>query len=350
MFQLIQSVLTSSFNAVCIIYFCISLPYLYILTRKNPNKLHYKILMGLIAGFTASYLADFHDQTSTTLYGLILSPIVLTALIFGPISLLVSYVIHVAFVFGLSPFYDIFIMSFMFLSIALKIWDNKKYYTFFLSIFIPQCINIALNFDKLVHLVFLPRAIFKSAMSIILLSMLYLIFTRFKKTFSKFSILKFQSSTDQLTKLPNRFSINRHLDDFKKTRKDCFIALIDIDFFKNVNDNHGHSAGDKILYDIAQELRSIIRGNDFLGRYGGEEFLLLIHTSDRKIASEILDRIILHIRDTLFVTPDNHSLSITISIGAALYVKDSSFDHAIELADKSLYQAKNGGRDQFVLF
>ncbi|MGP2424223.1 GGDEF domain-containing protein [Yersinia sp. 2538 StPb PI] len=348
MFQLMQSVLTSSFNAVCIIYLCISLPYLYIITRQKPNQLHYKILMGVIAGFTATYLADFHNQTSATLYGLIISPIVLTALIFGPIPLLISYAIHAVFVFGLSPFYDIFIMSFMFLSIALKIWDNKRYATFFLSVFIPQCINIALNFERLISLGYLPRSIFKSAMSIILLSILYFIFSRFQKTFSKFSILQFQSSTDQLTKLPNRFSINHHLDNFRETHKDCFIALIDIDFFKRVNDNHGHSAGDKILYDIAQELTSVIRGNDFLARYGGEEFLLLIHTADNRIASEILVRITTHIHDTLFITPDNHSLNITISIGAALYVKDTSFDDAIKSADKALYRAKNGGRDQVV--
>ena len=104
----------------------------------------------------------------------------------------------------------------------------------------------------------------------------------------------------------------------------------------------------KILYDIAQELKSVIRGNDFLARYGGEEFLLLIHTADNRIAREILARIITHIRDTLFITPDNHSLNITISIGAALYVKDTSFDDALKSADKALYQAKNGGRDEVV--
>ncbi|MGQ9658814.1 MAG: GGDEF domain-containing protein [Thermochromatium sp.] len=124
-------------------------------------------------------------------------------------------------------------------------------------------------------------------------------------------------------------------------------VMLDIDHFKRVNDTYGHLAGDRVIQGVAGQLACGIRRADLLGRYGGEEFCLLLTGIDREQLAMILERL----RAAVASMPIAHeglSLSVTISLGATLELADS-LQAMIDRADACLYRAKQGGRNRFVI-
>jgi diguanylate cyclase (GGDEF)-like protein len=156
---------------------------------------------------------------------------------------------------------------------------------------------------------------------------------------------KHSSLTDALTGIMNRRAIldelskrmNRHIYNFKHLS----IIMIDIDDFKLINDKFGHLMGDKVLVEIAQKINEVIRGFDTVGRYGGEEFLVILPNTDLDNAYKASERIRLNIEKTLFENVGE----ITISAGYVEY-KNESMDELIDLADQNLYKAKNAGKNR----
>ncbi|PIE43005.1 MAG: diguanylate cyclase [Gammaproteobacteria bacterium] len=160
---------------------------------------------------------------------------------------------------------------------------------------------------------------------------------------------------DALTGLNNRRVINRFLNylfaEAKAKLKGLAIGFIDVDHFKQFNDRYGHQSGDDVLRLIADTMKSLTRPGDFIGRFGGEEFLfVLLHTDERgavhyaeRIRNEIAERGKLLQRRF----PDQQ---LTASIGVALY-RDSYDDYQkmVEVADEAMYQAKSNGRNQVVV-
>ena len=126
--------------------------------------------------------------------------------------------------------------------------------------------------------------------------------------------------------------------------------MIDADHFKKVNDTYGHTVGDKVLQNIASALRQALRPQDAIGRYGGEEFLIILDDCEPRQAAELAKRILNRVRNLSFtdVAPD---LKVTLSIGIAgssARGLESETD-LMDLADQALYRAKNNGRDQICL-
>jgi len=166
--------------------------------------------------------------------------------------------------------------------------------------------------------------------------------------------LAFQASHDVLTGLLNRRAVMEALDkelsrSYREQKPLC-IAMCDIDFFKKINDNHGHLAGDLVISEVSQRINAELRPYDLAGRYGGEEFLLVFNSS-LKDAHKLLERIRLAIANTPF-NYEKESLTITLSSGVMVY--DSFADEGdkealIDTADKALYEAKDGGRNKVVL-
>jgi len=155
--------------------------------------------------------------------------------------------------------------------------------------------------------------------------------------------------TDVLTFLPNRRKIIVSLQEevIRSTRyaTPLSISLLDIDHFKSVNDTYGHTSGDEVLRTIAARLREQIRHPDTIGRYGGEEFLIVLPNSEAKAAEEQASRLCQRMRG-LQVVANDHVLSITISIGVAQYrIGKENWDQLLHRADMAMYQAKNNGRD-----
>ena len=161
------------------------------------------------------------------------------------------------------------------------------------------------------------------------------------------------SHTDALTFLPNRRQI---IGDLQRevTRSDRYgsplsISMVDIDHFKKINDTYGHTVGDEVLRNLASQLRDHIRYPDTIGRYGGEEFLIILPNSGLKSAVEQASRLCTHTRTTPVETGEQ-SLHVTIIIGIAQYrVGHENWQNFLSRADAALYQAKHKGRDQWVV-
>lgn len=124
------------------------------------------------------------------------------------------------------------------------------------------------------------------------------------------------------------------------------IIIYDLDFFKKVNDVHGHNAGDHILREAAQLAKSLIRKNDIIARFGGEEFLIILPETELKYATELAERIREKFSSNVF-TYEGKSLKQTISLGVAQ--NNSSIDspkQLLDIADQKLYQSKKSGRNR----
>jgi diguanylate cyclase (GGDEF)-like protein len=154
---------------------------------------------------------------------------------------------------------------------------------------------------------------------------------------------------DDLTGSFNRRCIMRMLDDriihAQRNRMPCSIALIDLDWFKRINDAYGHPTGDEVLRTFAITVFANIRNIDSFGRYGGEEFLLVLPDTHGERATRILDRLrtIIADLDWSALSPD---LRVTISAGIATLRPDETPDSFLARADSALYAAKAQGRDR----
>ena len=154
---------------------------------------------------------------------------------------------------------------------------------------------------------------------------------------------------DALTFLFNRRMIVRELQDevlrAERYNNTLSISIIDVDKFKLVNDTYGHPVGDEVLKQVACQLRDHIRHPDTVGRYGGEEFLILLPNSDAKAATEQAVRLGKEIRE-MVVTIKEHELKVTVSIGIAQFKAGvDTWDTLLNRADNAMYEAKNSGRD-----
>lgn len=154
------------------------------------------------------------------------------------------------------------------------------------------------------------------------------------------------STIDPLTKLVNRRAVENYLDQSKETNEPFAALLIDIDYFKRINDTYGHDIGDQVLVLVAQILKKETRHGDICARWGGEEFLLILPATPTEAAFHVAERIRLSIMHA-----DNPSgETITVSIGIAGYPdNDEDALRVIKLADESLYQAKRNGRNRVCL-
>jgi diguanylate cyclase (GGDEF)-like protein len=154
---------------------------------------------------------------------------------------------------------------------------------------------------------------------------------------------------DELTGSFNRRCIMRMLDDeiarAHRAKTPCSIALIDLDWFKRINDAHGHPIGDEVLRTFAITVFANIRGIDRFGRYGGEEFLLVLPETTNDAAAHILDRLRMIVSDLDWSTL-SHGMAVTISAGVATLNPDETPDALLARADDALYVAKEAGRNQ----
>ncbi len=154
---------------------------------------------------------------------------------------------------------------------------------------------------------------------------------------------------DELTGSYNRRCIMRMLDDeiarTQRTNSPCSIALIDLDWFKRINDAYGHPTGDEVLRTFAITMFANIRNIDRFGRYGGEEFLLVLPDTTNDIATRLLDRLraIIADLDWSAFSPD---MRVTISAGIATLRPDENPDTLLARADNALYTAKERGRNR----
>lgn len=167
---------------------------------------------------------------------------------------------------------------------------------------------------------------------------------------------KEQSIRDSLTNIYNRRYIYKKLEDYLslyiKTGNYFSIAILDIDFFKKINDTYGHIVGDHILIEFTKLLSSFLDKNDFLGRYGGEEFIIVSYNKTKYQANDILCKILKATRNYIFHINDyniNFTFSAGISDTMCIDKENTSVEKIINIADERLYVAKKTGRNKIII-
>lgn len=183
------------------------------------------------------------------------------------------------------------------------------------------------------------------------------------KIFQNFKQVLQEAQIDELTGLSNRktfdhiirklhesdLSSSPKIENDKRAEKEnqkYWLVLADIDHFKKINDTHGHLMGDEVLVRIAQSFQSALRKDDFIFRYGGEEFALIICTNDEAELDQILERV----RTTISSITIPNIGNITISMGCIELIESRFYLESLEYADQALYQSKENGRDQVSYF
>ncbi|MHC1788589.1 diguanylate cyclase [Solidesulfovibrio sp.] len=166
---------------------------------------------------------------------------------------------------------------------------------------------------------------------------------RLKKLYAE---LELRSQTDTLTRLPNRTRIDallrQEVERAGRYDRSFAIILFDVDHFKAVNDVHGHLMGDKVLIRLARAAKAAVRASDTVGRWGGEEFLVLCPETEADAAAHLADRLRLAVKAQIYET----GTVVTISAGVAAFVAGDSADTLLTRADTALYRAKSAGRDR----
>lgn len=191
--------------------------------------------------------------------------------------------------------------------------------------------------------------------SAFILAIAYFFCTKFNQAENKLrkinERLRSMASYDALTQLPNRRNMNEHLQtlvyDFNHNGKPFCIAIADVDFFKHINDNYGHDAGDYVLTTLADMFKSTMRGRGCAARWGGEEFLFTFEGMSGKQAYIILESLRMQIEKKKFLYKDQN-IQITLTFGLEEYSQIVGAEATIAKADTKLYQGKSTGRNQVV--
>lgn len=164
-------------------------------------------------------------------------------------------------------------------------------------------------------------------------------------------LLAHAATHDALTGLLNRRSIELRLAELVRgqAKKRSAIMLLDVDNFKSINDRYGHPLGDAVLVEVSRRISNAVRSMDYVGRYGGEEFVVVIDECEANLVSQVAERIRASIEATPIPIGDGLTLNVTISGGICHGSSDVSVDSMLRLADEALYVAKNAGRNRIVV-
>lgn len=162
------------------------------------------------------------------------------------------------------------------------------------------------------------------------------------------------SLVDDLTHLYNVRYCNKYLDGFLNTRKTpkgvISLIFLDIDFFKLVDDNYGHLVGSETLRYVGERIKRVVRNEDVVIRYGGDEYIVILPNTDKKTAQVIAERIRKEVNQEPFYAFGNKKFTISVTLGVANYPDDAKTrDDLIGKADKAMYEGKLSGRDKVVL-
>lgn len=163
-------------------------------------------------------------------------------------------------------------------------------------------------------------------------------------------LVDLESGKDALTQLLNRrflpAILAREAEIARTEGKPFALLLIDVDHFKRINDEHGHQAGDRVLQQVAAILQNCVRSGDFVFRYGGEEFLVVLVEMDPQHASRVAEKIRQRIAAEALMIAGGQQIRVTVSIGAAMHDGHPDYQRLVNRADDAMYRAKQAGRNR----
>jgi len=205
-------------------------------------------------------------------------------------------------------------------------------------------------YDHLTDLI-VPMIFFFGAVFVLLVSTLSL---NTANDIKRIFTLEYESTTDSLLGIYNRRYLEKRLhEEFFRSKRYEFplsVLMVDIDFFKQVNDRFGHQVGDQVLKRLAELLVLTVRESDVVARYGGEEFLLVMPHTKGVDGHRLAERLRFAVENTVLVKAEenelNEDIQVTVSLGVATLVAEmTSSQQLVKQADKALYYAKEGGRN-----
>lgn len=174
-----------------------------------------------------------------------------------------------------------------------------------------------------------------------------------KDTFEENKKLKRLIEVDPLTSLYNRryleFQLASSTIENKQFNTPFGVLFLDIDNFKDVNDTYGHNIGDQVLKLISNTIKSNLRPNDIAGRWGGEEFVIILRRIDLEKMTVLAERLRMICKNSSYKLEDGNIISVTISIGGSLYEPNETVEELIAKADRLMYESKQAGRDQVTI-
>jgi diguanylate cyclase (GGDEF)-like protein len=203
----------------------------------------------------------------------------------------------------------------------------------------------------------LSRYLFQVIFFLILITMVIILLIRMilksneKQKNDYLRILHDHAHTDELTGISNRrHFLNKAAQEIRRCGRSgqaISLLLLDLDFFKNINDQHGHAVGDIVLSEVSEAIEPTLRSFDIFARYGGEEFVILLPDTEQKEAFEVAERVRTKI-ESMEIVAGRQSIRCTASLGVAELKADEPLELLISRADEALYQAKNAGRNRTI--
>ncbi len=157
-----------------------------------------------------------------------------------------------------------------------------------------------------------------------------------------------RAKRDSMTGLYNHQHFMDEIRASEGDRNKGSLLVLDIDKFKNINDSFGHQKGDEALISVVKAVRASVRGNDIIGRIGGEEFAVYLRDASKSEARMVANRIRENVEAIMFEPKKGLLASLTVSIGVAMKREVGNMVHALRLADMRMYEAKNTGRNRVV--
>lgn len=234
---------------------------------------------------------------------------------------------------------------------VIEIQDNGKALAYISQIEPLNLKLISFINNSVIHREVIPilrRTLYIIVGSLIILSITFVVVYYVNIKYYQLNIvhqrLKNKSNYDELTSVYNRKAIIDFAQRLVEEKSSLVLMMLDIDYFKEINDEYGHLVGDDVLRKVAKEIKKSLRGIDKVGRYGGEEFIVILPEIELNNSISVAERIRKNIEKLTFNNVDN---SITISIGIAKWNENLlNIDELVKNADKQLYRAKYNGRNQ----
>ncbi|EKN4704732.1 GGDEF domain-containing protein [Yersinia ruckeri] len=339
------------FNDACITYASLSISY-FALSKNTPFSYHGQIwkraLFGLVAGLVSLHLnQDKFVITTGFFYSFEVLPIVLATFYGGWVSTLIATVVNIAFTDGFTL--DNLLILFIVLPLLFsKVWTRKNNRVFYTTILLIMFYRLAVSAFFVDYKDLWPAIMVFQLSSTLCLAICYHALNFKERHIHAYFSMKDRANIDNLTRLNNRASVDFYLAQLHAQRRACGLLLMDLDKFKAINDNYGHAIGDQILTSVGAILKQTVRRLDFVGRFGGEEFIVITESHHPEHIKKIAECLRENVEQLKVTLNDGREMHVTISIGASLYLPSMSMLKAIEMADDALYQAKNQGRNQVV--
>ena len=343
--------LSTLYRDACVTYATLSIGY-FALSKNSPfsysGEVWKRILFGLISGLVSLYLnRDQWVISGSYFYSFELIPIILATFYGGWLSGLMALVIN--FVFSGWATLDNLLITIVFIPLLLsKVWQKKSNRIFYTTIILIAIYRIVTALILVPNTFILTQVVIYQLIAALCLAICYHALNFKERHIYAYFAMKNRANIDRLTQLNNRSSVDYRLNSLHHNRQACGLMILDLDHFKSVNDTYGHDGGDILLTEVGKLLMTAVRDEDFVGRYGGEEFIIITHSHDPQAIKAVAERIRQRVENLDVQLPDGRKVKATISIGASLYLPGMSMLKALKMTDEALYLAKNQGRNQVV--